>query len=64
MLPTPDPMSRQQFGGDEMLLNEIHAYGRAVRDLKGKANVRTAEAEDDAGETPAKTKAVAKRQGK
>ncbi len=65
MLPTPDPLARQVFGGDEMMLSEIYSYKKAVRELQTRQGGRAEAHEDE--ETPmraAAAKAKAKSKGK
>jgi len=39
LIPTPDPMSRAAFGGDEAELEKIHQYRKSPRELRQKHEV-------------------------
>ena len=34
MIPSPDPLARAAFGGTERELENVHAYRKALRDLR------------------------------
>ncbi len=46
ILPTPDPIPKIVFAGDERMLSEMYSYRKAARDLRAKQLGKTADAED------------------
>ena len=64
LVPTPDPLAQQAFGGEEYELEAIHAYSKALRELKGKNSQSTATtgAESTLNDDTAKNRAQRKRE--
>ena len=52
MLPVPDPLQKEAFGGEEVELKAVHLYRKALSDLKGKSLRKDEEPDgsDDGGE--------------
>ena len=52
LLPDPDPLAQDEFGGDPNELQVVHKYSQALKDLKSKKQHGTGDHEDDDGKEP------------